>query len=291
VIVVGLVAPHALGRAPLHATLPHSSPVAVLLAFPVAMALATGVEAPSSAIAQLGQLDDRGRLVFGRITLWVMLAIVVWLSVGLSVTAHHLHIGIPAADSTQVADTARAAVGAGPLFAAFQVSTALLLLSAASSSFQAGPGVLKALALGGGRVGVLPHPLGVTNHHHTPYVGVGVFVLASGAIVAAAGAREQRLVLFYAVAVFLAFLCGLLSMTRFFRRDGRLVLAVVSVLGAAAVVVTLGVNLGRGYPVASLAAAVAIAGILYARWVQTGRRRGVSEAERLAEEELGLELP
>lgn len=35
--------------------------VAVLLAFPVAMALATGVEAPSSAIAQLGQLDDAGR--------------------------------------------------------------------------------------------------------------------------------------------------------------------------------------------------------------------------------------
>jgi hypothetical protein len=28
---------------------------------PVAMALATGVEAPSSAIAQLGQLDDAGR--------------------------------------------------------------------------------------------------------------------------------------------------------------------------------------------------------------------------------------
>jgi hypothetical protein len=36
----------------------HAAPLAVLLAFPVGMALATGVEAPSSAIAQLGQLDD-----------------------------------------------------------------------------------------------------------------------------------------------------------------------------------------------------------------------------------------
>src|SRR4051812_15125920 len=46
----------------------HSQPLAVALAFPVAMALATGVEAPSSAIAQLGQLDDVGRRRFGRIT-------------------------------------------------------------------------------------------------------------------------------------------------------------------------------------------------------------------------------
>jgi hypothetical protein len=48
----------------------HPAAIAVLLAFPVAMALATGVEAPSSAIAQLGQLDDAGRRSFGRVTLW-----------------------------------------------------------------------------------------------------------------------------------------------------------------------------------------------------------------------------
>jgi hypothetical protein len=39
----------------------NAATIAVLLAFPVAMALATGVEAPSSAIAQLGQLDNAGR--------------------------------------------------------------------------------------------------------------------------------------------------------------------------------------------------------------------------------------
>ena len=33
------------------------TPVAILLAFPVAMTLAVGVEAPSSAIAQLAQFD------------------------------------------------------------------------------------------------------------------------------------------------------------------------------------------------------------------------------------------
>ena len=40
--------------------------VAVILAFPVAMALATGTEAPATSIAQLGQLDNRGRRRFGR---------------------------------------------------------------------------------------------------------------------------------------------------------------------------------------------------------------------------------
>ena len=52
----------------------HAPPFAVALAFPVAMALATGIEAPSSAIAQLGELDDPGRRRFGRITLWLTAA-------------------------------------------------------------------------------------------------------------------------------------------------------------------------------------------------------------------------
>src|SRR5205085_4977193 len=119
--------------------------LAIALAFPVAMALATGVEAPSSAIAQLGQLDDVGRRRFGRITLWLTLGIVGTITLGLTAEAVHLRIGIPAANSTQIADLARHA--ASPrLYELFQGVTALLLLSAASSSFQAGPGLLKALA-------------------------------------------------------------------------------------------------------------------------------------------------
>src|SRR5205814_6952793 len=68
VLVIGFVAPA--GHPPSTFVRAHAtgwSPFAVLLAFPVAMALATGVEAPSSAIAQLGQLDDRGRRQFGRV--------------------------------------------------------------------------------------------------------------------------------------------------------------------------------------------------------------------------------
>jgi amino acid transporter len=141
----------------------------------------TGVEAPSSAIAQLGQLDDRGRRRFGRITLWLTLGVVGILTMGLTAQAVHLRIGIPGDNSTQIDELARAATSP-PIYAAFQLATALLLLSAASSSFQAGPGLFKALARqrchDGTSAGILPEWLGRTNVHHTPYWGVVLFMLA-----------------------------------------------------------------------------------------------------------------
>jgi hypothetical protein len=261
----------------------HSAPLGVLLAFPVGMALATGVEAPSSSIAQLGQLDDAGRLRFGRTTLWLMVGIVVWLTMGITAVGVHLHVGMPPRGSTWIAQVAQAAAGQGALFAAFQVSSAVLLLAAASSSFQAGPGLLKALARGGGGVGILPPFLSSRNRHHTPYWGVAVFLAAAAILVVAAGGQEQRLVLFYAVAVFIAFLGGLASMTRFFHRDRQPWLTAVSVCGALAVGVTLGVDFARGYPIVSFMAACVIAAILYAMWIRAGRPRGVAQAERLAE--------
>ncbi|TMJ96854.1 MAG: amino acid permease, partial [Actinobacteria bacterium] len=194
-----------------------------------------------------------------------------------------LRVGLPPSDSTQVAQVASAAAGDGPLFAAFQLTTALLLLAAASSSYQAGPGLLKALSRGGRGVGILPALLGRTNRHHTPYWGVVVFFVIAAALVVASGGKEQRLVLFYAVAVFLAFLAGLLAMVKFFRDEQRRLLITASGLGAAAVALTLAVNLARGFPVASLAAAGAIAGSLYTLWVRSGRPTGISKAEALAE--------
>jgi hypothetical protein len=112
----------------------------------VAIALATGTEAPSSAIAQLGQLGAAGRRRFARGTLALTLGIVAALTLGLAGLAVRLHIGIPGADSTQIAGIAHAAAGSGSLYAVFQGASALLLLAAASSSFQAGPGLLKALS-------------------------------------------------------------------------------------------------------------------------------------------------
>ncbi|MFD0258957.1 amino acid permease [Kitasatospora indigofera] len=283
VLVIGFTQPHSTGAAAAHADPGRSAALAVVLAFPVAMALATGVEAPSTAIAQLGQLDDTHRRRFGRGTLALLVVIVGGLTLALTALAVDLRIGRPGADSTQIADIARAATGGGWLYSTFQLTSSLLLLAAASSSFQAGPGLLKALAGTPSAPGVLPPGLGRTNRHHTPYWSVLVYLAAAAVIIVAAAGREQELVLFYAVSVFVSFLVGLLAMTRFARREHKPVLATVNAVAAAAVAFTLLVNLLRGWPVLSLAATVAIGAGLYIRWVRAGRPAGVEDVEAASE--------
>jgi amino acid transporter len=268
--------------------------LAVALAFPVAMALATGVEAPSSAIAQLGQLNQHGRRRFGQVTLWLTLLIVGGLTLGLTALAVRLGVGIPPANSTQIAEVARVA-GSPLLFALFQLTTTLLLLSAASSSFQAGPGLLKALARHPGTEGqghgMLPSWMGRTNRHYTPYWGVVLYLLIAAAVVVAVDAQDQELVLFYAVAVFVSFLMGLLSMVQFSRRERRPLSLAVNLLGTLVVGVTLVMNLLRGWPLLSLAAAGVVAGTLWMLWVRAGRPRGISMAVQQAEAGDGEALP
>jgi hypothetical protein len=272
------------GRAPI--TGREGSPwLAVVLAFPVAMALATGTEAPATAMAQLGQLGPNDRRRFARATIVLTLVIVSGLTIGLTELAVRLHVGIPKADSTQIADIAHAASGKGAVYAIFQAASALLLLAAASSSFQAGPGLLKALSRHphSSGVGILPRGLGEANRHHTPYWSVVVYLLVSAGVLVAAAGREQELVLFYAVAVFVSFLAGLAAMTRFSLRDGRRDLAAINALGALSVTFTLAINLGRGYPLLSLAATALIAGGLYTQWRRAGSPGGVEEVERRGE--------
>ena len=174
------------------------------------------------------------------------------------------------------------------MFAAFQAMTALLLLSAASSSFQAGPGLLKALARhrnsDGASTGILPGWLGRTNAHHTPYWGVVVFAVASAAVIGAAGGRDQELVLFYAASVFVSFLAGLLAMSRFSLRERRAGFLVVNLIGALAVGFTLAVNLTRGDPIISITAALLIAFGLHRLWVRSGRPRGIRNVAAQAEQ-------
>ncbi len=285
ILVHGFVDPRVShGRAPV--TGPQGSPwIAVVLSFPVAMALATGTEAPATAMAQLGQLGPADRRRFARATIMLTLLIVAGLTIGLTELAVRLHIGIPKADSTQIAEIAHAATGKGAVYAIFQAASALLLLAAASSSFQAGPGLLKALSRHpqSAGVGILPRSLGEANRHHTPYWSVVVYVLVSAGVLVAAAGREQELVLFYAVAVFVSFLAGLAAMTRFSLRDGRRGMATVNGLGALSVAFTLVVNLGRGYPLLALAATALIAVGLYDLWRRAGRPTGVEELERIAE--------
>jgi hypothetical protein len=259
--------------------------VAVVFAFPVAMALATGTEAPATSIAQLGQLGTRGKARFGRGTLALTVGIVSVLTMALTALAVRLHVGIPGPDETQIANVARAATGDGSVFALFQLTSSLLLLAAAASSFQAGPGLLRALARpsAAGDAGLLPARLARTNRHHTPVTAVVVYAAVSALILLAAAGQEQELVLVYAVAVFVSFLAGLLAMAHFARASGSRPLAALNVLGAIAVAFTLVVNLARGYPLIALAATVLIGGGLYLRWLRAGRPAGIESIETAAE--------
>ena len=74
-------------------------------------------------------------------------------------------------------------------------------------------------------------------------------------------------------------------MARFSLRDGRPGLAAVNLVGAVAVIFTLVVNLGRGYPVLSLLATALIAAGLYALWARSGRPSGIERVERHIEDE------
>ncbi|WP_353809719.1 amino acid permease [Agromyces sp. SYSU T00194] len=284
VLVLGAFAAPASGSATASAAVapaadsPGGAVLAVVFAFPVAMALATGVEAPSSAIAELGQLDGRGRARYGRTTLLLTLLVVGSLTLGLAAEAGRLGIGVPADDSTMVAEVARLA--APPwLFATFQAITALLLLAAASSSLLAGPGLLKALAAhrgpDGGAVGLLPRAFGRTTARYTPYWGLLLFSGLAATVTLVAGGEDQVLVLFYAVAVFISFLAGLLAMARFSMREHRRGAFALNAVGAVVVAFTLVVNLARAWPLVSLGATFAVAAVLYAIWVRGGRPPGV----------------
>ncbi len=255
--------------------------LAILLAFPVAMALATGVEAPSTAIAQLGELDNEGRKRFGHLSLYATLLIVGALTLGFTAISVRLGVGLPVHESTLTAEIARASVG-GFLFAVFQVVMVLLLIAAGASAFQAGPGMLRALAresTGEEVTGVLPGFLSRTNRYYAPYWGLLMYGVVAAGLVLAAGADEQTLVLFYAVSVFMSFLAGLVSMVVFSYREGEWRSLAINGVGALVVAFVLVMNLARVTPIASLVAALLIAVGLYGLWVRKGRPRGIAGAE------------
>ena len=260
--------------------LANASFVAVLFALPLGMALATGVEAPSDAIAQLPQLRDSGRRLFGRLTLWLMVGIVGGLTICFAVLAVRLGVPLPDGDSTLLAETARESVGDGLPLAGFQGTSALLLLAAAASSFLAGSGVLKALASvdSRGEGGLLPERFNRENRFLVAHWGVLAVLGVSAAMIVAARGEEQELVQFYAVSVFASFLAATVGCARLSLRDGRRRAAAINLLGAALVGLVLALNLTRLDSVIALAASGLVALYLWRAWVARGRPAGLLEA-------------
>ena len=250
-----------------------------LLAMPLGMALATGVEAPSNAIAQLGRLDDETRRRIGQLTLWLMVAIVGALTIGLALLAVLLNVGLPERDSTLLADVARAVTGGDASFAAFQALSALLLLAAAASSYLAGSGLLKALALHG-EAGLLPRRFGTLNGFDAPVWGVGVLAATAALLIVVSGGRDQEIVQFYAVAVFAGFLGATVACARLSLRDGRRLMFAANAAGVLVIAFVLALNLRRLDPLLSLGASALVSLYLWRTWVARGRPTGLTKSLR-----------
>lgn len=247
--------------------------VGIIVAMSAAMALATGIEAPASAIAEVGHLDADGRRRLGRTALVATVVVVGVLTLALTLLVVHQGAGLPPDGQTLLAATVRDALGSGVLLGGFQLTTALLLLAAAGSSLQAGPGLAKALsrAHDGVEVPLLPRWFGRSTRDGVPWIGVAAFSFVAAVLVAVAGANEQTLVVFYAVAVFVGFAFGIAAMLRYNLRRGRRAAASLNALGLVAVVGTLALNVSRIDPIASLAAALVVAAVIDARWRRLGR--------------------
>ncbi len=253
--------------------------VAVLLTMPLGMALATGVESPSNAIAQLGHLGDRGRRLFGQLTLWMMIAIVGGLTLSLTALTVSLGISVPGEDSTLLAELAKRSVGNGAAFASFQALTALLLLAAAASAYAAASGVLRALAVHGAPArGLLPAVFGVRNRAYVPYWGVLAVCAASSALLVLAGGRETEIVGFYAVAVFLSFVAALAACAKLSYGDRRPVAFLVNIAGLVPVSYVLLANALRVDGIISILASLAVALGLWGSWVRRGRPGGITRS-------------
>jgi hypothetical protein len=291
VMVAGALGPaqapiHEKAHAPLVA---NASLIPALLAMPLAMALATGIEAPSDAIAQLGGLERPARRRFGQWTIWLTVGIVGVLTIGISAIAVTRGVGLPPSDSTLLAEVARTSVGDGAIFAAFQAASALLLLAAAASSYLAASGLLKALALVGATRddgGLVPARFAVLNRFHVPPWGILVVLVASASLIVMAGGHDQEIVRYYAVSVFAGFLGATLGCARLSYREGRNGELAVNLVGVALVAFVLSLNVTRPAGVIVLSAAALVAGYLYAVWVRRGRPAGVAETEVLAEAEV-----
>lgn len=250
---------------------------ALLLAMPLGMALATGVEAPSNAIAQLEQLDPEDRARFGCWTIWLMVLIVGGLTLAFAALAVHLGTSAPGPDSTLLADIARISTDGDVLFDLFQVSSALLLLAAAASSFIAGSGVLEALA-SHGEARLLPPVLARTNRFFAPPAGIALLAGLAVVLLVLAGGRDTVLVQFYAAAVFASFLGALVAAGVLHHRERRWAALAVNVAGTVPVAFVLLLNLRRGDPLAAIGAALLLAALLRHRWVRAGRPGGVARA-------------
>jgi hypothetical protein len=193
----------------------------------------TGVEAISNGVTvfKAPEADNAGKTL-----LW-MAGILISMFLGITFLAHQVGI-MPNEDETVISQLARTVLGAGPLYYATQVATALILLLAANTSYSDFP----RLAMWMARDGFLPRQLANIGDRLVYANGILLLGVVASLLVIIFGARTHSLIPLYAVGVFVSFTLNQAGMVRHWlklRSPGWRRSALINGLGATATAVVL----------------------------------------------------
>ena len=193
----------------------------------------TGVEAISNGIPAFRPPESRN----AGITLIWMAAILGTLFLGITFLGRYYGLA-PSEHETIVSQLARAVFGSGPAYYLAQVSTALILILAANTSFADFPRLASILS----RDRFLPHQLANLGDRLVFANGIVLLAVFSGALIYAFGASTHHLIPLYAVGVFLSFTLSQAGMVKKWwtgRGPGWRRSMVINAIGAVATAIVL----------------------------------------------------
>jgi len=188
------------------------SVILILRALASGCAALTGIEAISNGVPVF---EDPAATNAGQ-TLVAMAFLLGTMFLGITFLARFLGV-VPLEGETVVSQIGRQVLGQGPLYLFLQVTTALILVLAANTSFASFPRLSAILA----HSRYLPNQL--TNLGDRLVFNNGIFVLALAAslLIVVFGGDTHRLIPLYAVGVFLSFTLSQAGMVRHWRREGQ----------------------------------------------------------------------
>jgi amino acid transporter len=198
----------------------------LLQAFSAGCTALTGVEAISNGVPAFKQPESRN----ASITLIVMLSILGVIFLGITVLAHYLGV-VPREQESVVSQVARMVVGTGGFYFVIQVTTALILVLAANTSYADFPRLASLLS----RDRFLPRQFASRGDRLVFSNGILVLGLLAALLIVVFDAREQAMLPLYAIGVFISFTLsqgGMVEHWRRFREPGWRRSIAINAIGA-----------------------------------------------------------
>jgi amino acid transporter len=182
----------------------------ILQAFSAGCTALTGVEAISNGVPAFRVPESKNAAT----TLLVMLSILGVIFLGITVLADGYHI-IPREDESVVSQIARTVIGTGPFYFIIQVSTALILVLAANTSYADFPRLASLLS----RDRFLPRQFSSRGDRLVFSNGILALGLFAALLIVVFDAREQAMLPLYAIGVFISFTLSQGGMVRHWLRE------------------------------------------------------------------------